>query len=130
MARAERGDDRPAVLLVDDDELMHRLLAATLRGGPCRLLQARTGAEGLRLAREERPALVLLDLRLGADNGLRVCRRLRAEDETRATRIVVLSGQDDPVTRVRARRAGADGFFAKPFSPLAIWRVVDELTAS
>ena len=130
MARSDGRGDRPTVLLVDDDELMHRLLTATLRGGPFRVLQARTGAEGLRLAREERPALVFLDLRLGADNGLRVCRRLKAEEETRLIRVVILSGQDDPITRVRARRAGADGFFAKPFSPLAIWRVVDELMAS
>jgi CheY-like chemotaxis protein len=130
MARVDGRGDRPAVLVIDDDELMHRLLSATLRGGAVRVLRAGTGTEGLRLARAERPALVFLDLRLGADNGLRVCRRLKAEEDTRAIRVVVLSGQDDPVTRVRARRAGADGFLAKPFSPLAIWRIVDDLIGS
>lgn len=120
---------RPAVLLVDDDEHVQRLLAATLRGGPFRVLQARTAVEGLRLARDERPVLMFLDLRLGADNGLRVCRRIKAEQDTRPIRVVILSGQDDPITRVRARRAGADGFFAKPFSPLALWRAVDDVLA-
>lgn len=127
MAESAGRDGRPTLLVVDDDERLQRLLAVTLRGGPFRVLGARTATEGLRLARELRPVLVFLDLRLGADNGLRVCRLLKSEPDTRAIRVVVLSGQDDPITRVRARRAGADGFFAKPFSPLAIWQTVDEL---
>src|SRR5437762_1108344 len=100
-----KSDPRPTVLLVDDDEVIQRLLAATLRGGPFRVLQARTAAEALRLAREELPALMFLDVRLGADDGLRLCRRLKGEQDTSAIRVVVLSGQDDPVTRLRARRA-------------------------
>ncbi|HEY3110209.1 MAG TPA: response regulator [Chloroflexota bacterium] len=127
MAKADDRDSRPTLLVVDDDQLMQRLISATLRGGPFRVLAAGTALEGLRLAREHRPALIFLDLRLGSDNGLRVCRLLKSEEATRAIRIVILSGQDDPITRVRARRAGADRFFAKPFSPLAIWQTVDEL---
>jgi CheY-like chemotaxis protein len=130
MAKPAGRDPRPVVLLVDDDEVIQRLLAATLRGGPFRVLQARTAAEALRVAREERPALMVLDVRLGADDGLRVCRRLKGEEDTRATRVIVLSAQDDPITRLRARRAGAEGFFAKPFSPLALWQTVDDLLAS
>src|SRR3954452_10839957 len=106
MAESVGRDSRPTLLVVDDDERLQRLLAVTLRGGPFRVLGARTATEGLRLARELRPVLVFLDLRLGADNGLRVCRLLKSEPGTRAIRVVVLSGQDDPVTRVRARRAG------------------------
>ena len=127
MAKTDDRNRRPTVLVVDDDELMRRLLSVTLRGGPFRVLAASTAPEGLRLAREHRPALIFLDLRLGSENGLRVCRLLRTEEGTRGSTIVILSAQDDPITRVRARRAGADRFFAKPFSPLAIWQTVDQV---
>jgi DNA-binding response OmpR family regulator len=119
---AERAE--PTVLIVDDDQVMLRLLATTFRGA--RVLQARTAVAGLRLAREERPRLVFLDVRLGGEDGVRLCRLLKAEPETRAIRVFMLSADDSPRTRLRARDAGADGFFAKPFSPLALWRALDE----
>jgi CheY-like chemotaxis protein len=126
-APARRGGTpgQPTVLLVDDDEIMLRLLATTFRGG-ARVLQARTAVAGLQLARDERPALVFLDVRLGGEDGVRLCRRLKAEPDTAAIRVVMLSADDRPETRRRARLAGADGFFAKPFSPLALWRALDE----
>ena len=130
MAKSSAASLRPAVLVVDDNPTILRLLTATLRSGVFRILQAGTASEALRLAREERPVLIFLDIRLGADDGLRLCRRLKADAETSSIRVVILSGEDDPATRLRARLAGAEGFFAKPFSPLAIWQAVDELVAS
>ena len=121
---------KPKILLVDDDPIVLRLLEATLRGGPFKLFQAKTAIEGLRLAREEKPHLMFLDVMLGSDNGLRLCKKLKEDPETQAIRIVIVSAHDDPTTRLRARQAGASGFFAKPFSPLALWRTVDELIAS
>ena len=104
--------------------------ATTLRTSSFRVLQARTAAAGLRTAREERPELLFLDVRLGGEDGLRVCRTLKADPRTRSIRIFVLSAADDAETRDRAHRAGADGFFAKPFSPLALWQTVDEMIVS
>lgn len=130
ITRAHR-DASPAVLLVDDDALLRRLIVRTLsRGGGFRMLEAGSAIEGLRIAREARPRLVLLDVRLGVENGLRVCKALKSNPETRGTRVVMLSALADPTTRERARRAGADLFFAKPFSPLALWKTVDELLAA
>jgi CheY-like chemotaxis protein len=119
---------QPTVLVVDDDEVMLRLLATTFRGG-ARVLQARTAFAGLKLAREERPQLMFLDVRLGGEDGVRLCRLLKHEEETRPIRVIMLSADDRPETRLRARQAGADGFFAKPFSPLALWRALDESAA-
>jgi CheY-like chemotaxis protein len=113
------------VLVVDDDEIMLRLLATTFRGG-ARVLQARTAFAGLKLAREEQPLLMFLDIRLAGEDGVRLCRLLKSEEETRAIRVMMLSADDRAETRLRAREAGADGFFAKPFSPLALWRALDE----
>lgn len=120
----------PAVLIVDDDEIILRLVTTTLKGGGFRLLQARTAFAALKLAREERPHLIFLDVRLGGEDGVRVCQALKGNADTRSIRVIMLSANDDPRTRERARAAGADGFFAKPFSPLALWQAVDELLAT
>jgi DNA-binding response OmpR family regulator len=116
------------VLVVDDDEVMLRLLATTFRGG-ARVLQARTAFAGLKLAREERPKVMFLDVRLGGEDGVRLCRLLKSEEATRMIRVIMVSADDRPATRLRARDAGADGYFAKPFSPLALWRALDESAA-
>ncbi|HEV8634251.1 MAG TPA: response regulator [Chloroflexota bacterium] len=118
------------MLVVDDDANLLRLLATTFRATSLRVLQARTAAAGLRMAREERPALLFLDVRLGGEDGLRVCRALKSDPRTRSIRVFVLSAADDAQTRDRAHQAGADGFFAKPFSPLALWQTVDEMLVS
>ena len=131
--RYDRGhrDAAPAVLLIDDDALLRRLLVRTLVcDGRFRLLEAGSAIEGLRIAREAEPRLVLLDIRLGVENGLRVCRTLKSDPATRRIRVVIVSAQADPPTRERARQACADLFFAKPFSPLGLWKAVDELLAA
>jgi DNA-binding response OmpR family regulator len=120
---------KPAVLIVDDDPIIRRLVAATLRADTFRLLQAGTAIEALKIAREELPHLVFLDVRLAGEDGLRVLKMLKEDPRTSSSRVVMLSAHDDPVTRLRARQAGADGFFAKPFSPLALWSAVDDLLA-
>ena len=118
---------KPAVLVVEDDKVIRRLLSATLRAAPVRILEAETATEGLRLARHEHPILVLLDVGLGGEDGVGVCAELKRGASTSSMQVVMVSGRDDPVTRARARRAGADGFLAKPFSPLAIFRTLDKL---
>lgn len=123
----ERSTLARAVLVIDDDPVLRRLVTTTLRGGAFGVLQAATALDGLRLARDERPTLVFLDIGLGNEDGVRLCRALKSDPDTSAIHVVMLSGRDDPATRVRAQQAGADAFFAKPFSPLALWRVVDAL---
>lgn len=127
---ASTRDRRPAVLLVDDDAAIRRLIRTTLRTVPVRLIEADNALDALKAAREEQPMLVLLDIGLGRENGLRLCQSLKTSEATRAIRVVMLSGRDDPVTRTRAHRAGAEGFLAKPFSPLALWRTIDHLVSA
>lgn len=99
------------VLIVDDDSLFRELARAHLEAAGIEIAGEAEDAEGaLALARELAPDAVLLDVRLGADNGLRVLERLR---ETSAVRIVLVSG-DDPAHIARlALSAGADAFVPK-----------------
>jgi CheY-like chemotaxis protein len=117
----------PTVLVIDDDPLIRKLLSATFRHGHFKFAEAPSAVEGLRLARELLPRLVFLDIRLGGEDGLRVCKALKGDSATQSIQVLMLSAHADAITRERARRVGADGFFAKPFSPLAIWAAVDKL---
>ena len=87
--RTDRGRDpmsrrRPAVLIVDDDQFIRKLIATTLEDvAEFDLHEAADGVEALEVARRERPALVFLDVDMPRLNGIETCRRLRADDATR-----------------------------------------------
>ena len=114
------------VLIVDDDPFIRRLIATTLEDvSGFELREAADGAEALEVATEAPPRIVFLDVDMPRLNGLDACRELRAREDLRATRIVMLTA--GPQHESAAHAAGADLFLTKPFSPLDLLRLVDEL---
>ena len=105
------------ILVVDDEESLVLLVTITLQTEPYDVLVARDGEEALALAYAERPDLVLLDVGLPKVDGLEVCRRLRAEPETRGMTIVMLSARAAEEDRAASMAAGADDYLTKPFRP-------------
>ena len=106
-----------SVLIVEDDPDMQALVRATLDDPELRVLSASTGEEGLRLARAERPNLVVLDRNLPDGDGLEVCRAVRAgaDEQLRDVPILVLTGAaPDEGGLVEAFTAGATDFLLKP----------------
>ena len=89
--------------------------------------EAGTGEEAVLLAREYAPELVLLDVMLPDCSGLDVCRELKADPLTRSTSIVMLTARAQQSDLGEAEDAGADGYFTKPFSPVALIRKVEEI---
>ena len=108
------------VLLADDDQALRRLISTTLGTEDFELLQARDGEEALSLARSEHPELVLLDINMPHLDGFEVCRELRAAPETAGIKVIMLTARGADVDRARAREAGADEYFSKPFSPIQL----------
>ena len=82
------------ILLVDDNPVVLFKVAHVLSGAGYTVIEARTGTEGLALARSERPDLILLDVRLPDINGIEVCRRLKASPETSRLFVVMLSEKE------------------------------------
>ena len=105
--------DQPLVLIVDDEPQIRRLLTVTLEANAYRVVSAVNGQEGLVLAAQHRPALVILDLGLPDLSGQEVLRRLR---EWSNAPVIVLSVQDDEKGKVAALDAGADDYVTKPFN--------------
>jgi two-component system KDP operon response regulator KdpE len=105
--------DKVLILVVDDEPQIRRLLTVTLEANGYRVLTAAAGQEGLVLAAQHRPAVVVLDLGLPDLSGHEVLRRLR---EWSQAPVIILSVQDDETGKVAALDAGADDYVTKPFN--------------
>jgi two-component system chemotaxis response regulator CheY len=116
------------VLIVDDDHFIRKLIVTTLEGvSAFELHEAADGEEAVEVARREGPRLVFLDIDMPRMDGIEACRQMRGEPSMAGSRIVMLTASADATARSRAEAAGADRFLTKPFSPLDLLRLVDEL---
>ncbi len=116
------------ILLADDEETVRSLVAATIRDDEqYSLLEAKDGNEALEIARRERPDLILLDIVMPGKTGYEVCRLLKSDPTTKHVSIILLTALTQEADRQAGRAAGADGYFSKPFSPVALIRKVEEI---
>jgi two-component system, OmpR family, phosphate regulon response regulator PhoB len=106
----------PHVLVVEDEEALALLLKYNLEKEGYRVSLARDGEEGLMMAQEGRPDLIVLDWALPRVPGIEVCRRLRARADARNTPIIMLTARTDESDRIRGLDQGADDYVTKPFA--------------
>jgi two-component system cell cycle response regulator DivK len=109
-----RPSDDPLVLIVDDNEKNRKLARDVLRADGLRTLEAGRGDEAITVATENRPDIVLLDLRLPDMNGTEVANQLRREPVTGRIPIVALSASTYAWSSDRLVAAGFDGYLQKP----------------
>ncbi len=101
------------ILIVDDVATNRIVLKVKLAAAYYNTLQAEDGATALKLAREELPDLILLDMMLPDIDGTEVCRRLKSDPATREIPVIIITSQMDTESRIRALEAGADEFLTK-----------------
>jgi two-component system, cell cycle response regulator DivK len=102
------------VLVVEDNERNMKLLRDLLHAAGYRPLEASTGRQALQMAVEQRPALVLMDVRLPDLGGVEVLDGLRADQRTAAIPVLAVTAQAMRGDRERFREAGFDGYLPKP----------------
>ena len=118
----------PSVLIVDDDPFIRKLVCTTLEDvSGVSIVQAANGEEALEVARAEKPSIVFLDIDMPVLDGTEACRRLRAEPAGEDATIVMLTAAARDQAERECEQAGADLFLTKPFSPLELLRLVDDL---
>ncbi len=106
------------ILIVEDEPDVVDLLMMQLRkAGGFTIITAEDGAEGLKKARSETPALIVLDLMLPRMSGLEVCKILKTDTSTSHIPIVMLTAKAEEVDRIVGLEFGADDYVTKPFSP-------------
>lgn len=107
-------DTNTHILVVDDDRDIRTLLAEYLDSNGLRTLTATNGSEMRRVLEESRVDLIVLDLTLPGEDGLTLCRNLRA---TSAVPVIMLTARGEPLDRILGLEMGADDYLAKPFEP-------------
>ncbi len=106
------SERHPKVLVVEDEESLLFTLAHNLKREGYQVLTAARGDDGLRLAREKHPDLIVLDVMLPGVDGIQVCRMLRRDSDVPIIMLTALGGEGD---RVAGLDTGADDYVAKPF---------------
>lgn len=115
------------LLIIEDDILFLKAVSLYLRSQGFRVLTAHNGLNGLRLVREERPSMVILDLKLPQLDGYQICQRLRAEPETANLPILMLTARGQLTDKMAGFQAGADAYMIKPIYFADLMHYIDAL---
>ena len=116
------------IIAVDDEPDIRVLVCCCLESnGDFEVLEAKNGEEAITLAISHRPALIVMDVRMPRMDGIEACRRLKADPATADITIVILSAKGQESDIHAGNEAGADDYFTKPFSPLALINKVEQV---
>ena len=105
-----------AILIIEDNDKNMKLARDILNAKGYRTIEAVTGEEGVKLARERLPDLVLMDIQLPGMNGIEAFRQIRADAKTAGIPVVALTASVTPTDRSEITAAGFDAFIGKPIN--------------
>ena len=114
MENVENSESKKVILAVDDEEAILDLLKFNIEKEGFKFLSATNGEDGLKIALEENPDLIILDVMLPRMDGLTVCRKLRQEKANMP--IIMLSARGEEIDKILGLEIGADDYMTKPFS--------------
>jgi two-component system, cell cycle response regulator DivK len=112
------------ILIIEDNALNRKLVRDVLQAKGYRTLETETAEEGVRLAREQLPALVLMDIQLPGMNGIEALGQLRADPTTRAIPVIAVTASAMTQNRQQIMAAGFDGYQPKPINVAAFLEAV------
>jgi CheY-like chemotaxis protein len=104
------------ILIVEDNERNRRLARDVLQATGYRTIEAETGEDGVRLAKEQKPALILMDIQLPGIDGITALGQLRADEATRAIPVIAVTASAMAQDKQKIIAAGFDGYQSKPIN--------------
>lgn len=117
------------VLIVDDQDTIRKMLRLTL-AGRYELFEAADAEAAWEAIRHQRPDAIILDIMMpGEMDGYQLCEKLRRERELRYIHVVMVTARGQEADRQKGMAMGANAYFVKPFSPLALARHLEEALA-
>ena len=121
----EEQEQSKTILLVEDDDTNRKLVRVILRGKRYRILEAESAEQALAMLRDDKPDLLLLDIRLGESSGLEVVRAIRADPAFDEVPVVAITAQAMKNDESRFLAAGFDGYLSKPLDTRQLPEVVE-----
>jgi CheY-like chemotaxis protein len=119
----------PRVLVVDDDPAIRLVCSTNLQLDGYQVLEAANGQEGLELALDHVPDVVLLEISMPVLDGFGLAAALQANERTRDLPLIFLTTEDDPLVKAKAFETGAHGVISKPFEPSAVTSFIEQVVA-
>jgi two-component system cell cycle response regulator DivK len=118
------------ILLVEDNDNNRLLIRDVLQASGYVVAEAETAEDGLRMAAEQNPALILMDIQLPGMNGIEALQHLRADPATRAIPVIAVTASAMTQDRAQIMAAGFDGYQSKPISVKGFLQAVREMLPS
>lgn len=115
------------VLVADDERALRVLIAGTLEIGNYEILEADNGLEALDLVKREKPDLIILDVMMPGMTGYEVCKKVKTNPDISDTKVLILTAKGQQSDKEAAWEAMADFYLAKPFSPMELFAMVEEI---
>lgn len=115
------------ILIADDMPDIVSLLASRFRSMGHRVIEARDGAEALKLAKADHPDVAILDVMMPELNGFQVCRQIKADASLASIRVILLTAKDTEADVFWGSEVGADLYLTKPMEPATVVTRVQEL---
>jgi DNA-binding response OmpR family regulator len=110
-----KSRQKPTVVIADDDLEILTMVRTLLRRRDVKLVEASDGEEAMRLIRENKPDLVVLDVMMPGMSGWEVCKSIREEEELSKTGVIMLTGIGERLNEMTSPLYGADAYLDKPF---------------
>jgi CheY-like chemotaxis protein len=115
-------------LIVDDQPDIRKLIMLTMESEDFELHEADNGVDALHMARNLRPAVILLDVMMpGGLDGYQVCEEIKMDPDLRNTTVILLTARGQRTDIERGQSVGCDAYLVKPFSPIELLDTVDRL---
>ena len=108
--------EKKRILLIEDDKITCVFLASSIMRWGFKVIVACDGKKGLAMAQNQKPDLILLDLRLPGMPGEEICRQIRKSEDTKGIPIIMETAKDSDVDKVVGRVIGADYYLKKPYT--------------
>lgn len=107
--------DKHKILVVDDEPSVRLTITRTLEKSYC-VIEAENGEEAIRIAKEQKPDLVLIDLMMPKMDGYTACSKIKSSEETKEIPVLILTAIGHELNKKYANEMGADGYITKPFT--------------
>lgn len=104
------------ILVVDDEDHIVELISYNLMNSGYKVITANNGIDAVKLAKEEKPKLMLLDLMIPGLDGYDVCKSIRSDNETKDISVIMLTAKGEELDKILGLELGADDYMTKPFS--------------
>ena len=118
--------ENKTILIVDDNELNRKLARVTLQFSKYKTLEAEDAESGIKLAQENKPDLILMDIQLPGIDGWSATRIIKGDPDLKDIPVIALTGFASYEDEEKAREAGCVGYISKPFSPQALLKTIEQ----